>query len=184
MADLFQQLLAAVGILNDHPAGGLLELGLGPAAEVQAGVDDDRSRTRQRVGLGRLDERGAGHVRQAEVEDHAVEGLLLERVQALGSGTHRCDLQAGLRELAHDLLALDGLVLDHQQAPHVPLTTLDAGEQLAQLLLGDGLGEEGQAGVGPAPLVGLVDRDHVHGDAGCGRVADQLVVQVPAVAAG
>ena len=57
----------------------------------------------------------AGHVRQPQVEDAAVERLVAQRLERLGAGADGRDLDVVVREQLDDAVALDVVVLDDQQ---------------------------------------------------------------------
>ena len=87
------------------------------AREILAGEDDDGHVAQARFGVHLLEQLEAGHVGQAQVEHHAVEGLIEHRLagprRPVPTVTH---LDVLMAQQLHDRLPLDLVVLDDQQS--------------------------------------------------------------------
>ena len=79
---LVEQPLGRLRILDHHRLGHPPKLGLLPLGELLPGVDDGGELPQPDLSLDPGDQLETGHVGQAEVEHHAVEGLALERLAA------------------------------------------------------------------------------------------------------
>ena len=80
---LVQQPLGRLDVLEDDALGHRLELRLLVGGELLAGEDDHGHVGERGLGMQFLEQLEAGHVRQAQVEHHAVEGPVEQRLQRL-----------------------------------------------------------------------------------------------------
>ena len=133
---LVEEPLRRLDVLEDDGLRQPLELRLLLAREVLARVDDDRQRAEARPLLDALDHLQARDVGQEQVQHHAVEVLVVEDVERLLAGGDRGDLHVAIADQVDHALALNLVVLHHQQVLHLPLDEgLDRALDRAQRLL-------------------------------------------------
>ena len=98
---LVQQPLGRAGVLDDDRLGEALQLRLFASRQLLARVDDHRDRRVPLVLLQPLEQVEARHLRELEVEHHAVEALALERLERFLARANRghVDIVAGTHEL-------------------------------------------------------------------------------------
>ena len=140
--DLVEQALRRPGALYDDRARIATQPLFIATLERTAGVDDHG---RERKGFARrhfVEQVVARHVRQREIEHHAVESALPESLQRLGAGRDRDDVYVlGLQKL-NDALPLNRDVLDDEHVPEFLFESLlDLPNRLNQLLSLDGFEE-------------------------------------------
>ena len=80
-------------------------------------VNTTTGRSRERaIRLHPLEQLEAGHVGQAQVDDAAIDGRLLQHLERLGAGADRRDLDVVVQQQLDDAPALDFVVLDRRAA--------------------------------------------------------------------
>src|SRR5262249_14459672 len=121
-----------------------------------------------------------GNIRQAQIEDDAVEFLRVQRVPRLGSASRRCDLDTRIVEQLHDTLALDLVVLDDQQAAVAGLSVIENSiEGLLQFIRGCRL-DQVIEGTVPQSLHALVfNADDLHRNMAGGGILLQVIQDSP-----
>ena len=127
----------------------------------------------------------AAHVRQCQIQDHAVVDGFTEGFQGRLAAGDGGDLHALLVEQLADAFMLDGAVLHHQQAPHIGLDGgFDLGEGAEHLLLADRLGEEVDGAQVQRFLAFVLAGQEVHRNILGAGVRLELLHHLPAVDAG
>ena len=111
---LVQQPLWRLDVLQDDALRHRLKLQLFVDAQIFAGEDDDRDLRERRVRMQSLKKLEAGHVRQPQIEHHAIEGLFLHCFQRFASASGRDEFDVLVIEQFHDRLPLDVVVFDDQ----------------------------------------------------------------------
>ena len=183
---LVQQPLGRARVLDHHRLGQPPKLGLLPLGELLAGVDDGRQLAQADLTLDPGDELEAGHVRQAEVEHHAVERLALQRLERLLAGADRRGLRRRRRRSAPTMLCRCASSSSTTSSRLTGRSTNSCSvvERVGERLLGGRLGQEVDGAEPEAALPVLLDRDDVHRDVPGGRVVLQPVEDGPAVRVG
>ena len=159
-------------------ASAYLQPRLLPAGEVAPGVDDDRHPAVPRVLLDPLEQVEAGHLRQLEVEHHAVDVVLVEDAEGLLARRrlHDVDVAVVGADQVDDRLALAVVVLDDEQAAHPPVEErADLAEGGGERVGRDRAHHEGEGARGQHELALLLAGDDVHRDvAGLGLALERL----------
>ncbi len=123
--DLIEQPLRRPGAFDDDRTRILHQRRFFVAGQIASGIDDD-GRERTDIFTGHAFEQlMAVHVREFEVDDHAVEDRGTQQLEGLLAELHRGDLDIGVLDQPRDALALTGVVFDQQ----------DTFDLLRQLLL-------------------------------------------------
>ncbi len=149
--------------------------------QLLAGEDDDRHVAQRRLGLQLLEQLEAAHVRQAQIEDAAVEGALAQRRQRLGAGADRLDLDVVVAEQLDDArrsMSLSSITSSRLVCGAT--IDLEPVERRFQLVGGGRLDQVGEGAVRQAVLPLLVDRDDLHRDVPRRRVELEVVEHRPA----
>ena len=179
-----QPFVGAFG-LEDDAVGVLAQPRFLVAGQVLAGVDHHRHRLVGVVAVQPLEQFEAAHVRQGQVQNHAVVDGFTEGFQRRLAAGDGGDLHALLVEQLADAFMLDGAVLHHQQAPHIGLDGgLDLGEGAEHLLLADRLGEEVDGAQIERLLALVLAGQKVHRNILGAGVRLELLHHLPAVDAG
>ncbi len=146
-----------------------------------AGEDNDRNVGKPAVGAHALQHFEARHVRQAQIEHHAIAGALLQRAQRLAARCGIDDLDVVMTEQFADAHLLDPVVLDDQQALAARLgKLLDARQRLVDALARRRLVDEGEGAARETVLAVFVERDDLHRNVPGQRILLELAEHVPA----
>src|SRR5579885_3402618 len=146
-----------------------------------AGKNNDRDFGKRAVGAHPFEHFEARHVRQAQIQHDAIAWSLAQRGQRLAAGLDVDDLDIVVTKQFVDAHLLDGIVLDHQEAPLARLGEfLDARERFLDALPRGRLIDEGKGAAGEPVLPVLVERDDLHRNVPRQRVLLELAQHVPA----
>src|ERR1700737_1178028 len=127
--ELIHEPLGSVGIFNDDGLAELSQDGLLLAAQLFAGVDDNGDAFARFVVANLLQQLGSLNVREAKVNDNALESSLGERRESLMAGLNGGHAYfALLNELGHRI-ELGKVVLDDE---NIFRSTIDEAKQIVQ----------------------------------------------------
>ncbi len=160
---LVEQALGRFDALDDDAARHRVELRILLGRELAAGEDDDRQIGEILVVAHPLQQVEAGHVRQTQIEDDAVDRLLAQHIERRGAGLDRGDVDIVVAEQLGDAEPLRGIVLDDEQALASRLGIfLDARQRGFQPLGRRRLGDEREGAARQPVLAILVEGDDLH----------------------
>ena len=179
-----QPFVGALGLEN-NTVGVLAQPRFLVAGQVLAGIDHHRHRLVVIVAVQALQQLEAAHVRQCQIQDHAIIDGVTEGFECRLAAGDGGDLNALLVEQLADAFMLDSAVLHHQQAPHIGLDGgFDLGEGAEHLLLADRLGEEVDGAQIERLLALVLAGQKVHRNILGAGVRLELLHHLPAVDAG
>ena len=177
---LVEQPLGRFDVLDHNAARKLVELCVFIGSEFAS----REYHYRQILQLGRiakfLQHLEAGHVGQAQIDDAAIEALGDQRAHSRAARADTHDFDVVVRQQVDDARALQVVVLDDQQAPHLRRDVrLQPVERALEIDGRRRLHEVREGAVRQPVLLLFLDREHLHGNVPRGRVELQVVEHRP-----
>jgi hypothetical protein len=112
--DFVQQPFRGTGALDDDRARILLQLGFLGAREAASRIDDYRREGGDLLAAHALQQFPALHVRQLQVDDHAVENVRVQQLERFFAAGHGLDIDVLIGDQLHHAFAL-AVIVFHQQ---------------------------------------------------------------------
>ncbi len=163
--DLVEQALRRARALDDDRARILQQRRLFIAGEVAAGVDDDRRERADVLAGHALEQLVTVHVRQLEVDDHAVEHRRAQVLERLFAELDRGDFHVLVLDQLRHARTLQRVVLDQQDAfDLLHQLGLQPAEYLLEVLAGGGFQCIAHRAHLQRGFLAILDRHHVHRD--------------------